>query len=287
VAKAEVGEMTKSTIFVLILITGGLLAIKLLVLFFEPRLTFFPTRGLINTPGQMGIPFREVSIRSDDGETICAWFLEQSEPVAELVFFHGNAGNLSLWQDFLISMYQHSFTVFAIDYRGYGKSTGSPTEQGVYLDAEALLQHFWDEIHSPGHKVIYWGRSLGGAVAAFASRVRQPDGLILEGTFPSLSSLLNHYPLLKVFSLFSTYRFATLEQLETVSCPVLILHGDRDEVVPLEQGKSLFDKLNMDKKYLHIVSGAHHNDIQYVDPENYWNRVIQFAEKLNDGQDLP
>ena len=97
-------------------------------------------------------------------------------------------------------MYHHSLTVLAVDYRGYGKSSGSPSEQGLYRDTEALLETFWREIHQPDQVVFYWGKSLGGPVAAYATTLRKPDGLILEATFPNKKSLLNHYPILKFLS---------------------------------------------------------------------------------------
>lgn len=277
--------MGKTILSLIILFTGGLIALTLLVTFLEPRLTFFPTRGLDYTPTAVGIPFKEISVHTEDGQTVYAWSLKPPDPIAELVFFHGNGGNLSLWQSFLVDMYKHSFSVLAVDYRGYGKSTGSPSEKGLYLDTRALLKRFWDEIHDPNLRVIYWGRSLGGSVAAFASRIREPDGLILEASFPTLRSLLNHYPVLKLLSFFSTYRFETIEQLRSATFPILILHGNQDNIVPLEQGQLLFDQLPTDSKYLHIVPGAHHNDVQSVDPESYWNRIIRFSEELNHGQD--
>ena len=277
--------MARSIVIFVLILGGLLLTLRLLAVFLEPRLTFFPVRGLHSNPSKVGIQFQEIALRTRDEQVVYAWLLEQPDTETEIVFFHGNGGNLSLWQDFLINIYHQPLTVLALDYRGYGKSTGSPTEKGLYLDTEALIQYFWEEIHHQDRKVVYWGRSLGGPIAAFAGTVRQPHGLILEASFSSIPSLLNHYPILKVMSLFSSYRFPTIEWLDSFSCPVLVLHGDQDRIVPLEQGQLLFEQIGSEEKHFYVIQGADHNNTQLVDPEQYWQRVNQFAASLSNGQD--
>lgn len=267
-----------------VLFVAVMVGLKLLVVLLEPHLTFFPMRGLALTPEDMGIPYREIPLETADQQTIYAWLLEHPEPQAEVLFFHGNGGNLSLWQDFLINLHSHSLSVFAVDYRGYGKSTGSPTEEGLYLDTEALLHHFWNHVHHSRRKVIYWGRSLGGCIAAFATTIRKPDGLILEASFPSKSSLLNHYTLLKVLAVLSKFKFPTAQFLEGLSRPVLIIHGDQDRVVPFKQGQLLFDQLQTEK-YFKTIAGAGHNDLHQVDPEDYWEQIDHFVGAIENGQD--
>ena len=233
------------------------------------------------------IKFQEMLVQTRDQEDIYAWLLDSSDADTEVVFFHGNAGNLSIWQDFLTTIYDQPLTVLALDYRGYGKSSGSPTEKGVYLDAEALINHFWKKIHRRHRKVIYWGRSLGGPIAAFASTIKQPHGLILESSFPSLKSLLNHYPILKFLNFFSSYRFPTAKWLNSVNCPVLVLHGDQDRIVPLVQGQLLFQQISGKDKYIHLIRGADHNNTHKVTPQLYWERINQFTASLKNGKNLP
>ena len=278
--------MIRSIVFFVLILGGLFLTLRLLAVFLEPHLTFFPVPGLHSSPSKMGIQFQEVAIRTRDGEVVYAWLLDHPDAQTEVVFFHGNGGNLSLWQDFLINIYHQPFTVLALDYRGYGKSSGSPTEKGLYLDTEALIQYFWEEVHHQNRKVVYWGRSLGGPIAAFAGTIIQPHGLILEASFPSVQSLLNHYPILKVMSLFSRYRFPTIEWLDSLSCPVLVLHGDQDRIVPLKQGQLLFEQISSEEKHLHVIRGADHNNTQMVNPELYWERVNRFSTNLRNGQDL-
>ena len=277
--------MLKALLLGLIGLLAGITALKLLTSVLEPRLTFFPIRGLNLTPENVGIPYQEIRIQTRDGESIHAWFLHHPEARAEVVFFHGNGGNLSLWLDFIMELYHQSLTVIACDYRGYGESTGSPTEAGLYQDTAALVHHFWHNIHRPTSRVLYWGRSLGGIMAAYATTVRKPDGLVLEATFSEKSSLLKHYPLLRILGFFSRYRFPTTEFVRDLDRPVLVIHGTQDEVVPFSEGQKLFHELNTEK-YFSEIEGASHNNLHLIDPESYRTRVREFIQELKNGQDL-
>ena len=271
--------MAKLILIYLVALVGVMGILKLLVVLLEPRLTFFPVRSLDAIPRQNTTSAREFLISTIDQETVCGWLFQQHEPATEVLFFHGNSGNLFLWENFLSDIAAHSLTVFALDYRGYGKSSGSPTEEGLCRDTEAFVNHFWDELHVADQKVIYWGRSLGGPVASFASTVHVPDGLILEATFPSKSSLLRHYPLLRVMNVFSKYEFPTARYLKHFKRPILILHGENDSVVPFQEGQSLFDRLD-GEKYFHPIPRANHNDLDSVDPRSYWERITRFIDSV-------
>ncbi len=271
--------MGKSILFYLILLTTGIMALKILVLLLEPHLTFYPTKGTGITPTERGISFREINLKTDDGETIYAWFLEHDHPQAEVVFFHGNAGNLSLWLEVLAKIHDHKFNVLALDYRGYGKSSGSPTEKGLYLDTETLTRYFWEQIHRPKLPAVYWGRSLGGVAAAYATTIREPDGIILESTFPDKKTLLKYHPILRVLGFFSRYQLSTADFLSGLSCPALVIHGDRDHVVPFSVGKQLFERLGT-KKYFYSVTGARHNDLSAIGQAEYWEHLKRFVKEL-------
>ncbi len=263
-------------------IVGGLIFLKLFVLYLEPHVAFFPMRGEHQTPDDVGIAFDAVSLKTDDGETIHSWLLKHPHPRAEVLFFHGNGGNLSVYLGLIAEMHHRSLTVFIFDYRGYGRSSGSPSERGLYQDTRAAVDHFWEHCHAPNATVIYWGRSLGGVTASYASTLRQPDGLILESTFPDKTSLAKHYPVLGVLSFLSRYRFPTVEFLEDLSCPALVIHGDEDEIVPFPLGEKVFQELRGEKGFYRI-SGARHNDTHKFDPEPYWRRVVDFMEGVKSG----
>jgi uncharacterized protein len=259
-------------------LVGALLLLLLLVRFMEPRIAFFPTRGETATPRDFGVEFQSLSIATSDGERLRAWALVQPAPRAQLVYFHGNGGNLSVWAPILTGIAQQGFSVLAFDYRGYGASTGRPTERGLYRDVEAVLDHFWRSADR-SRPVVYWGRSLGTVMATYAATIHAPAGLILEAGFPDARSLVRRSPLLAVLALFSTYRFPSAEFLQKIEAPVLVMHGDDDHVIPFAQGRALFDRVRGPKEFVTIPNGDH-NDLTPRDPQIYWRAVYQFVERV-------
>ena len=127
---------------ILVRIVIALVVLKLVVWWLEPRMAFFPLAGVQDKPAAAGIVYRDLRIGTADGETLHAWWLEHGAARAQVVFFHGNGGNLSLWLDLLVEMWRRGLSVLAVDYRGYGASTGSPSERGLYRDAEATVRAF-------------------------------------------------------------------------------------------------------------------------------------------------
>ncbi|HSR66333.1 MAG TPA: alpha/beta hydrolase [Acidobacteriota bacterium] len=260
---------------------AGLAALKLAVVYFEPKLVFHPTRGLTSTPAHMGLDYEEQRIETADGETVVVWTVPHPEPRGQVLYFHGNAGNLSSWVEFLDSFHRQGYAVTAFDYRGYGESSGRPSEQGLYRDVDAVLKHYRSSLYIDGPPVIFWGRSLGGPVAAYAASLHEPHALVLEVTFPSKDSLIEDQWLFRALSPLARYQFATVEHLSRRTCPVLVIHGDRDPVVPLQQGQRLYEALRPPKQF-YRVEGAEHNNTQLVD-SRYWSRVNAFIEGLGQG----
>lgn len=274
----------KSLLYVLAAAAATPLLLRLAVQVLEPLMTFHPMRSLSRTPRDEGVPFTSLEVETSDGERICTWLMRHPGARAEILFFHGNAGNLSIWLDFLLPLYRRSFTVLAFDYRGFGTSSGSPTEAGIYRDSEAMVRRFWSEFHQPGLPVIYFGRSLGGVTASYATTVIPPHGLILEATFPDKATLLRHYPVLGLLGRLSRYRFPTVEFLQDFKGPILLLHGDADRVVPLEVGRELFARLEGEKELV-VLPGGGHNDLYLQGSELYWKRLEAFVSRLRHGQD--
>ena len=165
-----------------------------------------------------------------------------------------------------------------MDYRGYGLSTGSPTEAGVYLDAEATVRHA-ARSRAPDRPLVFWGRSLGAAIAASATRVVVPDGLVLESGFPHKAAVIRGQPVLRVLNIFGSYRFDTVEPLRDFTRPVLVIHGENDSIVPFALGRELFGALSSPKQFV-AVKGADHNDFFDETRRDYWNPVIRFIEEL-------
>jgi uncharacterized protein len=261
-----------------------IVVITLLVRLSEPGFAFFPLAGETTTPNDFGISHQTLSIATEDGETLRAWALSgtpqgpASRRRAHIVYFHGNGGNLSVWTPILAGIARQGYSVLAVDYRGYGKSTGRPSEPGLYRDVDAVVRSVWKKPQQDG-PIVYWGRSLGATMAAYAATVRPPDGLILESAFPDVRTLVRSSPPMMVLSLFSTFRFPAAEFMQRVSVPVLMMHGDRDSVIPFAQGRALFEKVPGPKQFF-TIRGGDHNDAVAPDPHSYWEAVDRLVGAL-------
>jgi uncharacterized protein len=270
--------MALNRIDILVVTIAALAAIAILVRCVESRFAFFPSAGEPSTPSALGLPFEPTTLTTSDGERLRAWLLPNPAAQALVVYFHGNGGNLSVWLPILGELHRQGFTVAAIDYRGYGASTGRPSERGLYLDVDAALE--WaSQLVKPALPVVYWGRSLGTTMAAYAATKQRPDGLILEAGFSHLRSIVRASPPLALLSLFSSYRFPTGEYAGRAGCPVLVMHGDADQVIPISNGRELFDQLHHPKRF-EIIPGGDHNDLAPSDPRRYWTAVHEFVASV-------
>jgi fermentation-respiration switch protein FrsA (DUF1100 family) len=260
-------------------IPAALILLAGFVRWLEPRLAFFPTAGESVSASELGVGCEPLTIETHDGERLRGWSLVDSAARARVLYFHGNGGNLSAWAPVVAGVARQGYSVFAFDYRGYGLSTGRPTEQGLYRDVEAIVDRFW---RAPSNvPIVYWGRSLGATMAAYASTLRKPDGVILESGFPDVRALIHGSPLLMVLAPFSTYRFPSAHFVNRLDgpVPVLVLHGDDDHVIPIAQGRALFDSIKAPKRFV-AVPGGDHNDVSPPDAAGYWKAVNDFIESL-------
>jgi len=261
-----------------IYVIAGCAVAWLLVRWAEPRLAFFPTRGEAETPRTLGVPFDAITIDTADGEHLRAWVMRAPAPRANVVYFHGNGANLSNWSPILTGIVKRGYSVFAFDYRGYGLSTGRPTEHGLYRDVDAVVKQAGTG-QSESIPTIYWGRSLGATMAAYAATVQPPDGIILESGFVNARAAVRSSPILLVLSVFSSYRFPTAEFVNRAQRPVLVMHGNRDNVIPFSIGQALFDTLTVPKQFA-VIEGGDHNDDVPRDAGAYWSAVSRFSDSL-------
>ena len=261
-------------------VVAVLVGLKLLVWWLEPRIAFYPIPGVQETPASVGLTYADERIPTEDGETLHGWWLEAPVPRAQVVFFHGNGGNLSLWLDVIAELRRRDFSVLAVDYRGYGASTGRPSERGLYRDGAASIRAFAERFRKGGSPTIYWGRSIGSAVAAEAAIRLRPDGLVLESPMPDVRSVLRSNPVMWLLSFFSSYRFPTLRFVSRTDVPLLVVHGDADSIVPYEAGKRVFEAAATSRKTFATVSGADHNDLHVVRPQLYWQAIDTFVAGL-------
>jgi uncharacterized protein len=258
----------------------ALVAVGWLVRSFEANLAFFPTNGEDETPASYGATFAPITATTSDGERLRVWHLTHENARARVVYFHGNGGNLSIWSEILVPIARQGFEVVAFDYRGYGLSTGSPSEQGLYRDAEAIVALVNDQLRRDDIPTIYWGRSLGSTMAAYAASLRRPDGVIIEAGFPSMRAVVRTNPVLWALSWFSSYEFPTARWLASSQAPVLVIHGDRDSVIPYQLGRELHASLPGTTPFV-TVKGGDHNDLEPADAATYWAAIDQFVSAIS------
>lgn len=263
-----------------VLITGllAVLAFWLLVAWLQPRMAFFPWQGIQETPATARVNYRDLKIPASDGIVLHGWWIEHPAPRANVIYWHGNGGNLSLWLDVLLDIHRRGFNVLAVDYRGYGASTGKPSESGLYDDAQAVTEFFDKETRRPGLRTIYWGRSLGCAVASFAASRYKPDAVILESPFADVRTLFAGNPLMLALNVFATYRFPTAAHLEAYHGPLLVLHGDADSIIPFAAGRKTFERAASEHKTFVVLEGADHNDL-HADHPAYWKAIDAFLQR--------
>lgn len=270
--------MTLSNIgFVLLLITAAYGILVLIVFLFQSRLVYFPTlpsRDIIATPKDIGISYIPVDITTADKIKLNAWFLPASKARGVLLFFHGNAGNISHRLDSLKIFHDLGLSVLIFDYRGYGRSQGSPSEPGTYRDAEAAWRYLTEKRAIPANEIIVFGRSLGAAIAAYLANQHLPKALILESSFTSVPDLAAQiYPFLPVRWL-AKIRYNTQAHLKSVTCPALIIHSRDDEIIPFAHGRKLFASINAPKQFLELNGG--HNDGFLVSGQTYIEGLDRF-----------
>lgn len=256
---------------VFLLYAAGLYGALLLLLFvFQPRLLYYPnlpTREITATPEDIGLSYEPVAIVTEDRIKLDGWFIPAQDARGVLLFLHGNAGNISHRLDSLKIFNDLRLSVFIFDYRGYGRSDGEPSEQGTYRDAEAAWRYLTEQWHVPPHDIVFFGRSLGAAVAAQLASRRAPKALILESAFTSVPDLAAEiYPFLPVRWL-ARFRYNTKEYLKSIDCPVLIVHGRDDEIIPYAHGKRLFAAAREPKRFLEIRGG--HNEGFLLSGQHY------------------
>jgi fermentation-respiration switch protein FrsA (DUF1100 family) len=196
-----------------------------------------------------------------------------------VIYWHGNGGNLSLWLDVIAGLRARGYSVLAVDYRGYGASTGTPSERGIYRDADAATAYFRAHLASKEVPVVVWGRSLGCAVASYSASRTPPDALVLESPFPDVAALFARNPVMRVLSMFSSYTFSTATHLARYSGPLLVVHGDADSIIPFSGGRRVFDGSPSNPKTFLALAGADHNDSHAGHPD-YWTAIDRFVAAL-------
>jgi hypothetical protein len=241
-----------------VVLGGALLSSGCLMRAVEDRFIFFPTRPLVGSPKDIGLDYSSVHLVTDDGVRLHGWWVPADPERGVVLFFHGNAGNISDRLDSIRIFNELGLSVFIFDYRGYGQSEGEPSEQGTYRDGEAAWRYLTEERHIDPARILMFGRSLGAAVAAETALEHKPRALILESAFTSIPAMARaSMPWLPVGPFLRTH-YDTLRKIGSVACPVLVVHSRDDEIIPFAQGKALFDAAHEPKAFLELRYG--HNE---------------------------
>jgi fermentation-respiration switch protein FrsA (DUF1100 family) len=242
------------------------------------RFIYYPEPHWWATPEDLGLEAEEVRLAPEPGVELHAWFFPLPEPLATLLFCHGNAGNASHRLENVYYLVEAGFQVLLFDYRGYGHSSGQPSEGGLYRDAEAAWVHLVGRSDTVGMPRIIFGRSLGGAVAVdLGVRVDNADGLIVESTFTSIKTLARHILALPLPEM--PVKYDSLSKIGSLKPPLLAIHGEKDELIPFADGRALFEAAPEPKSW-YPIAGAGHNDTVIVGGEAYFHRLAAFADEL-------
>ena len=223
-------------------------------------LLYFPSKAVVGTPRSAGLEYSDLSIITDDGERLGAWWIDaRAQPRGHVLVCHGNAGNIGdrvLHADLLSAA---GFDVLLFDYRGYGHSTGTPSEEGTYRDARAALASMLARPGVDPARVLYLGESLGGAVALELALRHPPAGLVLLSSFTGVRELSRvHYPFIPAALVPDAY--PSLRRIPRLRSPLLVLHGQRDEIVPLPHAEALLGAAPKPKQ-MRVFPGCGHNDL--------------------------
>jgi fermentation-respiration switch protein FrsA (DUF1100 family) len=222
----------------------------------QTRLIFYPTKLPADFKFKEGAS--EVNLQTSDQETIHALFFKGSTEDV-ILYFHGNAGNLSGWQFVAEDFTSLGYNFMIIDYRGYGKSSGKISEDGLYKDAESAFNFLIQKGFAPKNIIIY-GRSVGSGIAVELATRQHCKGLVLEAPFSSLKRLANEKLPFFFPSLYLKYSFDNLGKINKVKNPVLFIHGQADTLIPPAHTVNLFEEFKGKKKKV-IIPNAEHNDV--------------------------
>ena len=242
--------------FCLVLVVGALYVLAGIALYaFQNRLLYVPESVIKTTPAAVGMPYEEIALVASDGVRLTGWYMPLAGARGTVLFCHGNAGNISYLLDVAAGAHKLGLGILLFDYRGYGQSDGVPSEEGTYRDAAAAWDYLVAEAGVPPERIVVIGRSLGGPIAAWLAREKQPAALFLEATFTALPTLGQQlYPLFPA-ALLARYEYPTLEYLKQVQCPVLISHSRDDELIGLAHGQRLYEATRQPKAFIELRGG--------------------------------
>jgi fermentation-respiration switch protein FrsA (DUF1100 family) len=246
---------------------------------FQRRLVYLPMDHEVPTAGKVLAGAEDVSFVTADGLRLGGWFVPARGPVrAAVLVCNGNAGNRSHRSPLAAALAEQGFTVLLFDYRGYGGNPGSPTERGLAADVRAARGWLEAQPRVDPERVVLFGESLGAAVALAEAVERPAAGLVLRSPFSSLADVAReHYPFLPVRLLLKD-RYPSLERVPRLECPLLVLAGRRDGIIPASQSRALFEAAPPDARRLVMLDGDH-NDLELLAGERMIREMVSFIHE--------
>ena len=274
--KGVMGQVMRGALF-------GLGFVFLGMVFFEENLIFFPSGY---NPDEYkyavtdGPKPEDVFMQTPDGETLHAWFIRNEKAQKTILFLHGNAGNLAGRYDWAAALSTLPANVLLLDYRGYGRSTGKPTEEGIYVDARVSYDYLRKERIAEPKDIVVYGKSLGGAAACELATQVEIGALILQSTFSSAKEMAKlMFGFLPVHYFVST-KFANNEKIKSIKVPKLIMHSKDDEIIPVSMAEELYEN-SPEPKVKVFFEGPGHNDLIWRKPKELLRAiksVLEFKE---------
>lgn len=254
-------RLVRSIFLIAVLVYLGMF---LFTYFYAEKIIFQPQPSSYRDTNQI------IKLNSGDGVKISAVYLPNPDAPYTILYSHGNAEDIGQLLPMLEDVKGMGFSVFAYDYRGYGTSSGTSSEENAYQDEDAAYSYLVNNLDVPANQIIALGRSLGGAVAIDLAHRKQLGGLIIE------SSFITAYRVLTNISLFPFDKFNSISKIKEVRCPILVIHGKRDEVIPFWHGERLFQAAN-EPKLSFWVEGAGHNNLFEVAGNRYEQVLREFV----------
>jgi fermentation-respiration switch protein FrsA (DUF1100 family) len=265
--------------WLLVLFLGGGVLLVMTTNVLERWLIYFPTRDLAGDPSQLGLSYLDIRASAQDGVALHGWFIPQPGARHTLLIFHGNAGNISHRLPWLRMLHELGAHVMILDYRGYGRSQGRPSEKGLYLDARAAYDWWVRERAADKSRLVLVGESLGGAICVDLAAAVPVDGMILQSTFTNARDMAKILFPLGLLRPLAGIRFDSAAKIGNIRCPKLFIHGDRDEIVPFRLGRDLYDMAPSPKEFFE-VPGAGHNDLLWTAGPAYTKRLRDFLSRI-------
>ncbi|HSA86394.1 MAG TPA: alpha/beta hydrolase [Nitrospira sp.] len=226
-----------------------------------------------------GVPLEDVWFQAADGARLFGWYVEAAADRPVMLWCHGNAGNIIDRLDNLKLLYQTGLSIFLFDYRGYGKSQAlRPSENGLYDDASGAYDYLTRTRKIRPERIVLFGRSLGASVAGELAVQRPAAALILESSFPSIEAVARlHYGGFPAHW-FLGAEFRLVDRLPNLSLPKLVIHGNKDHIIPIELGRQVFDAAKPPKEW-YVIQGADHNDTYLIGGRAYFRGLVEFSRK--------